>query len=196
MEEEYDTQIEEALENQPEEVVDAFADNISEDILNKISEINPIPVKDILFHFNNYLLEIETEQEFFSFVDSVVPSEEVKSLIKASLYQKVLEPLTEKLVENNSPDNTQVDVPIEIKTSPSDGSFLDTTPLEIPAPVEDTTIPVPVPTPVFSLASKMTMPGVVAPIASVGQKFVPGAQIPVAPSAPRPATDPYREMPL
>ncbi len=187
MEEEYDTQIEDALEIQPEEVVDTFADNAAEGILNKISEASPIPVQDILFHFNNYLLEIETEEEFFSFVDSVVPDEDVRELIKASLYQKIIEPLIEKIVENTSTENTEVELPIETKTAPSDISFPDIAPLEIAAPA---------PTPVFSLASKMVMPGVVAPIASVGQKFVPGPQAPIAPSAPRPAVDPYREMPL
>lgn len=64
----------------------------------------------------------------------------------------------------------------------------DIAPLEITSPLA--------PTSAFSLASKMAMPGVVAPIVSVGQKFVPGNQTPTAPNAPRPAVDPYREMPL
>ena len=76
-----------------------------------------------------------------------------------------------------------------IKTMPSDISYPQHELLEIEAPAAN-------PAQGFSLASKMTMPGVVAPIASVGQKFVPGPQAPIAPSAPRTAADPYREMPL
>jgi hypothetical protein len=52
-------------------------------------------------------------------------------------------------------------------------------------------------TPLFaSLQAKMNMPTVVAPIVSVGQKFVPGPQHVPTSDIPKPAIDPYREMPL
>lgn len=50
--------------------------------------------------------------------------------------------------------------------------------------------------PLASIANKMQGASVVAPIATVGQKFVPGgAGAPAAPTTARPS-DPYREMPL
>lgn len=137
----------------------------------------------------NFSISEKNTQELFDHIDEEYITYAQELVIKYTNYRLTEQDIEEGALEpaNAGEENMGLNLSSEIKTSPSDTSLPDIAPLEISAPAS---------TPVFSLASKMAMPGVVAPIASVGQKFIPGPQAPIAPSAPRPAADPYREMPL
>ena len=192
--EETQKDIDEKFLELPQEVQDFL---VGDEFAAVVEEINSFfadktkleTLKTLLVLF--FIDEKENAEMLKTFVDSLCHGDiEVKQKMYQLVQEKIIAPmqlLLEVHQELAEEAKVQAIADTPIKTAPSDISFPDVTPLEIAAPVA---------TPVFSLASKMAMPGVVAPIASVGQKFVPGPQAPIAPSAPRPAVDPYREMPL
>ncbi|MEI6022247.1 MAG: hypothetical protein WCQ32_00150 [bacterium] len=179
--EEYMNLYEEKLDMTPVEVREFLFSDAYKNILDTIEKKIGFTSEQVTTARNalfDFLIHFSTKEEFENTIDSLGLSEENKDIFLGYIQEFIIDPTISEITNSLEEEKDEIGVNnIETVSSPENqemGQLF------------------------ASIQAKMQKPSVVAPIASVAQKFIPGSQNkPMQnPGAPTKSTDPYREMPL